>query len=72
MATQFSALSRASSTLSYGPFGDFCVLAARLLIGSIFLQSGWSKLLNYGDSVSSLAHRGAGCPCVSCSAGGVF
>jgi hypothetical protein len=39
MTTQFSAVSRTSSTLSYGTFGDFCILAARLLIGLIFYKA---------------------------------
>jgi hypothetical protein len=31
---------------------------SRLLIGAIFVQSGWSKLLAYGDSANSLVYRG--------------
>jgi putative oxidoreductase len=58
MTVGYSGLSRTSPAIGSSRFSDICILAARLLIGSIFVQSGWSKLLNYGDSVNSLVHRG--------------
>jgi putative oxidoreductase len=58
MTVEYSGLSRTSPAIESSRFSDICILAARLLIGSIFVQSGWSKLLNYGDSVNSLVYRG--------------
>lgn len=58
MAIPYPDLVRRSESLSYGALGDSCILAARILIGAIFVQSGWSKLLNYGDTVNGLVHQG--------------
>jgi putative oxidoreductase len=37
---------------------DFCILLARIFIGLIFIQSGWSKLSSWDANVSSLVGRG--------------
>lgn len=58
MAIPYPDLVRRSESLSYGAVGDFCILAARILIGITFVQSGWPKLLSYGDTVNGLVHRG--------------
>ena len=37
---------------------DFLLLAARLLMGWIFIQSGWGKLMNIPGFVASMPRRG--------------
>ena len=37
---------------------DFLLLVARLLMGWIFLQSGWGKLMNMSGFVASMPRRG--------------
>jgi putative oxidoreductase len=37
---------------------DFLLLAARLLMGWIFIQSGWGKLMNVPGFVASMPRRG--------------
>ena len=41
-----------------GPFADFLVLTARVMIGTIFVLSGWPKLIHYTATVTGLTHRG--------------
>jgi putative oxidoreductase len=37
---------------------DFIILVARIMIGLIFVLSGWPKLLHFQATVASLTHRG--------------
>lgn len=41
------------------PFADFVILVARVLIGLIFVMSGWEKLMNYQAAVAGIAQHGA-------------
>jgi putative oxidoreductase len=41
------------------PFDDFIILVARVLIGWIFVMSGWEKLMNYQTAAANIAQRGA-------------
>ncbi|MGN6572122.1 MAG: DoxX family protein [Pseudolabrys sp.] len=51
-----------STALSRGrvesPLADAIILVARVMIGLIFVVSGWPKLLNYGSAVAGIAKRG--------------
>jgi putative oxidoreductase len=58
MSLQHSALSRTSPAIGSRAFSDLWILVARVLIGLIFVQSGWSKLMTYSGSVTSLVQRG--------------
>ena len=58
MVNQTRALERSLQSGNEGALSNFCLLFARILIGLIFLQSGWSKLLNYDANVHSLIGRG--------------
>jgi putative oxidoreductase len=40
------------------PVADFAILVGRVMIGWIFVQSGWPKLLHYQATVANLTHRG--------------
>jgi len=40
------------------PFADAVILVARIMIGLIFVMSGWPKLMNYGATVAGIAKRG--------------
>lgn len=42
--------------------GDFLMLVARILIGGIFVYSGYGKLMNLGGFATSLASQGAPMP----------
>jgi putative oxidoreductase len=39
-------------------WSDFLLLAARLLMGWIFIQSGWGKLMNMSGFIASMPRRG--------------
>jgi putative oxidoreductase len=41
------------------PLADGIILVARIMIGLIFVMSGWSKLMNFGGAVEAIARRGA-------------
>jgi len=53
MVNQTRALERSLQSGNEGTLSNFCILFARILVGLIFLQSGWSKLLNYDANVHS-------------------
>lgn len=40
------------------PLADVVILAARIMIGLIYVMSGWPKLMNYKGAVASIAQRG--------------
>jgi putative oxidoreductase len=40
------------------PLADAIILVARIMIGAIFVMSGWPKLLNYSATVAGIAKRG--------------
>ena len=40
------------------PVADFAILVGRVMIGLIFVTSGWPKLLHYQATVANLTHRG--------------
>lgn len=40
------------------PVADFAILVGRVMIGLIFVMSGWPKLLHYQATVTGLTHRG--------------
>ena len=50
--------SRAISRATPAPMADFAILVGRVMIGLIFVRSGWPKLLHYQATVDSLVHRG--------------
>ena len=39
-------------------YADGIILVARIMIGLIFVMSGWSKLMNFSGAVSGIAKRG--------------
>ena len=43
---------------SYGRMADFLILVARIMMGLIFVLSGWPKLMHYNTTVTGLTHRG--------------
>jgi putative oxidoreductase len=51
-----------STALSRGraeaPFADAIILVARIMIGLIFVMSGWSKLVNFSAAAAGIAKRG--------------
>ena len=47
-----------SVAVAHAPLADFVILVARVMIGLIFVMSGWPKLLNYHTAVSGIAKRG--------------
>ena len=40
------------------PLADVVILLARIMIGLIFVMSGWPKLMNYSGTVAGIAKRG--------------
>jgi putative oxidoreductase len=50
--------SNATSTIGNARFSDFVILTARVMIGLIFVLSGWPKLLHYHATVAALGQRG--------------
>ena len=46
-----------------GATAEFAILVGRVMIGLIFVMSGWPKLLNYSATVSALTKRGASTTC---------
>ena len=54
----FRTSSAAASRAMDGALGDFVILVGRVMIGLIFVLSGWPKLLHYQATVAGLTHRG--------------
>ena len=54
----FRTSSTAASRAMDGALGDFVILVGRVMIGLIFVLSGWPKLLHYQATVAGLTHRG--------------
>src|SRR5690348_4735799 len=48
----------AQQTLVRATLADAIILVARIMIGLIFVMSGWSKLMNFGGAVAGIAKRG--------------
>lgn len=48
----------ATQSRTEATFADFVILVARVMIGLIFVMSGWSKLMNFGAAVAGIAKRG--------------
>jgi putative oxidoreductase len=48
----------AAQSRTEATFADLVVLVARVMIGLIFVMSGWSKLMNFGTAVAGIAKRG--------------
>ena len=40
------------------PLADVVILVARIMIGLLFVMSGWSKLMNFSGAVAGIAKRG--------------
>ena len=51
--TPATAQSRAAA-----PLADVVILVARIMIGLIFVMSGWPKLMNFSATVAGIAKRG--------------
>jgi putative oxidoreductase len=49
---------RGPAVVVQGLMADFTILVARVMIGLIFVLSGWPKLLHYQATVSGLTQRG--------------
>ncbi len=49
---------RGPAVVARGLMADFAILVARVMIGLIFVLSGWPKLLHYQATVSGLTQRG--------------
>lgn len=47
-----------SRSRAEAPFADAIILIARIMIGLIFVMSGWSKLMNFSGAVAGIAKRG--------------
>jgi putative oxidoreductase len=56
--TIFRHSSARNSAVVDGTFGDFAILVGRVMIGLIFVLSGWPKLLHYHTTVAALTRRG--------------
>jgi putative oxidoreductase len=50
--------SNATVRATPAPIADFAILVGRVMIGLIFVMSGWPKLLHYQATVAGLTHRG--------------
>lgn len=48
---------KAARTPDYSLWQDFLVLAGRVLMGWIFVQGGWGKLMNMDEFIAGLANR---------------
>jgi len=48
----------ASQSRTEATLADAIILAARVMIGLIFVMSGWAKLMNFGGAVAGIAKRG--------------
>ena len=47
-----------TASTAQGTAADFVILVSRVMIGAIFVLSGWPKLLNYSATVANLSKRG--------------
>lgn len=56
--TVFGHSNATTSPVVSARFSDFVILAARVMIGLIFVLSGWPKLLHYQTTVAGLTQRG--------------
>ncbi|HEX2539135.1 MAG TPA: DoxX family protein [Pseudolabrys sp.] len=50
--------SAAARSRAEAPLADVVILVARIMIGLIFVMSGWSKLMNFSGAVAGIAKRG--------------
>ena len=58
MTTAVRDTARPASRAVEGYAADFIILVARVMIGLIFVLSGWPKLLHYQTTVAGLTQRG--------------
>jgi putative oxidoreductase len=56
--TAFRDTARSASQAAEGSTADFIILVARVMIGLLFVMSGWPKLLHFQATVTGLTQRG--------------